>query len=66
MSWHKPLSSEIVGTVMPAKFAEYMPNHKPLWTCVQTEMLGGPHMLVEIEVIAHVSSSPPSRSSSSA
>lgn len=35
-------------------FAKYMPNHKPLWTCVQVEMLGEKEMEIEIEVIAHV------------
>jgi enamine deaminase RidA (YjgF/YER057c/UK114 family) len=41
---------------MVDNFKKYMPDHKPLWTCVQVEMLGEKEMDIEIEVIAHVPS----------
>ena len=58
VSYHKPLDGQSLGRVVQC-FARYMPKHKPLWTCVQVEMLGEKEMLVEIEVVAHV---PPQQS----
>ncbi len=38
---------------MVRNFKQYMPDHKPLWTCVGVTRLGADDMRVEIEVVAH-------------
>lgn len=35
-------------------FRRYMPDHRPVWTCVEIAKLGIEGMLIEIEVEAHV------------
>lgn len=35
-------------------FSKYMPNHMPIWTCVEINKLGDPRMLIEIEVEAYI------------
>ncbi len=51
-SYHVPLNNESIGA-MARNFAQWMPNHKPIWTCVGVTRLGEDDMRVEIEVVAH-------------
>ncbi|KAI6089766.1 endoribonuclease L-PSP [Hypoxylon rubiginosum] len=51
-SYHIPLNQQAMEA-MVRNFKKWMPNHKPLWTCVQVSRLGEDDMRVEIEVQAH-------------
>jgi enamine deaminase RidA (YjgF/YER057c/UK114 family) len=51
-SYHVPLNSEAIEA-MTRNFAKWMPNHKPIWTCVGVTRLGEDDMRVEIEVKAY-------------
>ncbi|KAJ8126160.1 hypothetical protein O1611_g7479 [Lasiodiplodia mahajangana] len=51
-SYHLPLNTEAMDA-MVRNFKKWMPNHKPIWTCVQVGRLGEDDMRVEIEVEAH-------------
>ncbi|KAK7439027.1 NRAMP-like transporter smf-3 [Stygiomarasmius scandens] len=53
VSYHRPLDKTILGRV-GENFKKWMPNHKPLWTCVEVTRLGEDEMLVEVEVVAHI------------
>lgn len=55
-SYHLPLNNEALAA-MSKGFEQWMPEHKPLWTCVGVQRLGEDDMRVEIEVQAHVPSS---------
>ncbi|KAK7714460.1 hypothetical protein SLS57_007188 [Botryosphaeria dothidea] len=50
-SYHVPLNNEALEA-MVRNFKKWMPNHKPLWTCVGVSRLGEDDMRVEIEVVA--------------
>uniref|UniRef100_A0A060TIZ1 ARAD1D50820p n=1 Tax=Blastobotrys adeninivorans TaxID=409370 RepID=A0A060TIZ1_BLAAD len=50
-SYHIPLNDEALEA-MTRNFKKWMPNHKPLWTCVGVTRLGADDMRVEIEVSA--------------
>ncbi|KAL4753421.1 hypothetical protein BDW72DRAFT_168992 [Aspergillus terricola var. indicus] len=52
-SYHLTLDVEAQDS-MVRNFGKWMPEHKPLWTCVQVGRLAGDGMKVEIEVEAHV------------
>lgn len=41
-----------MNETMASLFKEYMPNHKPVWTCLGVSALGHPSMRVEIRVTA--------------
>lgn len=51
-SYHVPLNNEAIEA-MVKNFGKWMPNHKPIWTCVGVTRLGEDDMRVEIEVVAH-------------
>lgn len=52
-SYHVPLN-EVHLNRMAKNFKEWMPEHHPTWTCIETPMLGaGPRMRVEIQVEAY-------------
>jgi|TARA_R110002003_G_scaffold37_18_gene2249 enamine deaminase RidA (YjgF/YER057c/UK114 family) len=51
-SYHVPLNNETLG-IMTREFKKWMPDHKPIWTCVGVQRLGEDDMRVEIEVVAH-------------
>ena len=51
-SYHLPLNDEAMA-VMADNFRKYMPNHRPICTCVGVTRLGADDMRVEIEVYAH-------------
>lgn len=51
-SYHVPLNGEAIEA-MVRNFAKWMPDHKPIWTCVGVTRLGEDDMRVEIEVVAH-------------
>lgn len=51
-SYHVPLNNEALEA-MVRNFAKWMPDHKPIWTCVGVTRLGEDDMRVEIEVVAH-------------
>ncbi|KAF6812508.1 l-psp endoribonuclease family [Colletotrichum musicola] len=51
-SYHVPINDEAL-TAMVRNFKKYMPDHKPIWTCVGVTRLGEDDMRVEIEVVAH-------------
>ncbi len=51
-SYHIPLNNEAIEA-MSRNFAKYMPDHRPIWTCVGVTRLGEDDMRVEIEVVAH-------------
>ncbi|BEJ10900.1 hypothetical protein CspHIS471_0103220 [Cutaneotrichosporon sp. HIS471] len=51
-SYHVPLNNEALEA-MVRNMRKWMPNHKPLWTCVGVSRLGQDDMRVEIEVVAH-------------
>lgn len=51
-SYHLPLNDEAMKA-MVRNFEKWMPNHRPLWTCVGVTRLGEDDMRVEIEVSAH-------------
>lgn len=50
-SYHVPINNEALGA-MVRNFKHWMPNHKPIWTCVGVSRLGEDDMRVEIEVVA--------------
>ncbi|GME25603.1 L-psp endoribonuclease family protein [Neofusicoccum parvum] len=50
-SYHVPLNNEALAA-MRRNFEKWMPNHKPIWTCVGVTRLGEDDMRVEIEVVA--------------
>ncbi|KXH60970.1 endoribonuclease L-PSP [Colletotrichum salicis] len=52
-SHHVPINDEALAA-MVRNFRKWMPNHKPIWTCVGVPRLGEDDMRVEIEVVAHV------------
>ncbi|PQE15340.1 l-psp endoribonuclease family protein [Rutstroemia sp. NJR-2017a BBW] len=51
-SYHVPLNDEAL-TAMVRGFEKWMPDHKPIWTCIGVTKLGMDDMRVEIEVSAH-------------
>ncbi|EHL03757.1 putative RutC family protein yabJ [Glarea lozoyensis 74030] len=51
-SYHIPLSEEMMAAMI-RNFRKWMPNHRPLWTCIEVPRLGEKGMIVEIEVQAH-------------
>ncbi|GKT40610.1 RutC family protein [Colletotrichum spaethianum] len=51
-SYHVPINNEALDA-MVRNFNKWMPNHKPIWTCVGVTRLGEDDMRVEIEVVAH-------------
>lgn len=51
-SYHVPINNEALAA-MVRNFRKYMPDHKPLWTCIGVARLGEDDMRVEIEVVAH-------------
>ncbi|KAF2027183.1 putative L-PSP endoribonuclease family protein [Setomelanomma holmii] len=51
-SYHVPLNNEALA-IMTREFKKWMPDHKPIWTCVGVQRLGEDDMRVEIEVVAH-------------
>ncbi|KAL1745487.1 putative L-PSP endoribonuclease family protein [Schizophyllum fasciatum] len=51
-SYHVILNDAVLEA-FARNFAHWMPNHKPLWTCVGVTKLGEQQMLVEVEVQAH-------------
>ncbi|KAH6900509.1 endoribonuclease L-PSP [Thelonectria olida] len=51
-SYHIQLDDE-AKQAMVRNFKKWLPNHKPLWTCVGVPRLGEDSMRVEIEVVAH-------------
>ena len=51
-SYHVPINTEALGA-MTRNFKKWMPDHKPVWTCVGVTRLGEDDMRVEIEVVAH-------------
>ncbi|KAF4553582.1 Hypothetical protein D9617_6g093130 [Elsinoe fawcettii] len=53
-SYHHPLGDN-TQAAMVRNFGEWMPNHKPCWTCVAIKALGGgSNMQAEIVSEAHV------------
>ncbi|KAB2577088.1 putative l-psp endoribonuclease family protein [Lasiodiplodia theobromae] len=50
-SYHVPLNNEALEA-MVRNFKKWMPNHRPIWTCVGVTRLGEDDMRVEIEVVA--------------
>lgn len=50
-SYHVPINDEAMEA-MVRNFRKWMPDHKPLWTCVGVTRLGEDDMRVEIEVVA--------------
>lgn len=51
-SYHVPVNNEALAA-MTRNLAKWMPDHKPLWTCVGVASLAEDDMGVEIEVAAH-------------
>lgn len=51
-SYHVPINDEALAATV-RNFNKWMPNHKPIWTCVGVPRLGEDDMRVEIEVVAH-------------
>lgn len=51
-SYHVGLSNEALG-IMSRELKKWMPDHKPIWTCVGVASLAEVEMRVEIEVVAH-------------
>lgn len=51
-SYHLPLNNEALEA-MVRNFAQWMPDHQPIWTTVGVQRLGEDDMRVEIEVVAH-------------
>ena len=52
-TYHTEITPEVSAQVV-ANYKKYMPDHKPIWTCIGTPRLGDEKMRVEIEVAAHV------------
>ncbi|KAK2049059.1 endoribonuclease L-PSP [Colletotrichum somersetense] len=50
-SYHVPMNNEALGA-MVRNFNKWMPNHKPIWSCVEVTRLAEDDMRVEIEVVA--------------
>jgi enamine deaminase RidA (YjgF/YER057c/UK114 family) len=50
-SYHVPLNNEALAA-MGRNFVKWMPDHRPIWTCVGVTRLGEDDMRVEIEVVA--------------
>lgn len=51
-SYHLVLDDAAMD-LMIANFRKWMPDHCPVWTCVEVGRLGIPGMKAEIEVVAH-------------
>ena len=51
-SYHVPINNEALAA-MTRNFKKWMPDHKPVWTCVGVTRLGEDDMRVEIEVVAY-------------
>lgn len=51
-SYHTDLDKSF--DIMVEQFKKWMPNHQPVWTCIEVTKLGIPGMDVEIEVEAYV------------
>ncbi|OAA35814.1 Endoribonuclease L-PSP/chorismate mutase-like protein [Metarhizium rileyi] len=51
-SYHLPLNRE-AEVVRVRNLKRWMPNHRPLWTCIGVARLAEADMRVEIEVSAH-------------
>ena len=52
-SYHTVLDDTVMQA-MVGNFEKWMPDHKPLWTCIGVAKLADKDMKVEIEVIAHI------------
>ena len=52
-SYHVPRVTDEALAAMVRNFEKYMPDHRPIWTCVGVTGLGEGDMKVEIEVVAH-------------
>ncbi|KAF9888176.1 hypothetical protein FE257_009171 [Aspergillus nanangensis] len=50
-SYH--INVEETFDVVTSNFKRILPNHRPIWTCVEIGKLGIEGMLIEIEVEAH-------------
>lgn len=57
-SYHVPICDESAEAML-RNMRKWMPNHKPLWTCIGVPRLGDDRMRVEVEVQAY---DPPSKS----
>ncbi|GFZ51817.1 hypothetical protein JCM24511_09585 [Saitozyma sp. JCM 24511] len=57
-SYHVPICDESAEAML-RNMRKWMPNHKPLWTCIGVPRLGDDRMRVEVEVQAY---DPPSES----
>ncbi|KAL1745485.1 L-PSP endoribonuclease family protein [Schizophyllum fasciatum] len=51
-SYHVALNDDVLAACV-RNFAQWMPGHRPLWTCIGVAKLAEEPMLVEIEVQAH-------------
>lgn len=52
ISYHLPLNEEALEAML-RNFKKYMPDHKPIWSCVGVTRLALDDMRIEIEVVAH-------------
>jgi len=52
ISYHLPLNEEALEAML-RNFKRYMPDHKPIWSCVGVTRLALDDMRIEIEVVAH-------------
>ncbi|QKX54443.1 uncharacterized protein TRUGW13939_01529, partial [Talaromyces rugulosus] len=43
-----------VMQVMVRNFKKYLPDHEPLWTCIEVACLARPSVRVGIEAVAHI------------
>ncbi|KAJ5678573.1 YjgF/Yer057p/UK114 family [Penicillium maclennaniae] len=50
-SYH--INMEETFEIVTSNFKKLLPNHRPIWTCVEIRKLGIEGMVVEIEVEAH-------------
>jgi enamine deaminase RidA (YjgF/YER057c/UK114 family) len=51
-SYHLSLDDTAMKA-MQRNMRKWLPDHQPIWTCIEVPRLGDPHMHVEIEVVAH-------------
>lgn len=51
-SWHVTMDESF--PLIVERFRRTMPDHRPLWTCVEVTRLALPEMLIEIDVEAYV------------
>lgn len=52
-SYHVPRVTPEALEAMVWNFEKYMPDHRPVWTCLGVSGLAEEGMMVEIEVVAH-------------